>query len=201
MTLPAAATTGHRFACERPASGTGAATARRLASAIPEIVTPRLRLRAPRAEDFAVYADIVLSPRGRFFGIDTREGAWLDFAQMVATWVLRGHGVWTVEPRDGGDPLGFVLLGLEPGDPEPELGYLFTAQAEGRGIATEAAKAARDHAFADLGWRTLASFPDPANLRSVALSERLGGHRDGTIADPSGEALIYRYAPAAEDAR
>ncbi len=183
-----------RLACESPVSGGGARIARKVAATIPEIVTPRLRLRAPVVEDFATYADIVLGPRGTHLAISTRPDAWLDFAQMVAGWVLRGHGVWTVEPRDGGAPLGFVLLGFDQEDPEPELGYLFTAEAEGRGIASEAAIAARDFAFDELGWTTLTSFVSAGNARSAALAERLGARLDGRVAEPDGEALVYRYA-------
>ncbi|MGR3453942.1 GNAT family N-acetyltransferase [Pseudooceanicola sp.] len=182
-----------RLPCETAPSGASARLARRVAAGIPELVTERLRLRAPLCEDFAIYAEIVLGPRGKHLGLATREEAWLDFAQMVAGWTLRGHGVWTVEPKDGGEAFGFVLLGFDQEDPEPELGYLFTGRAEGRGIASEAARAARDFAFAELGWKTLTSYVADGNARSAALAERLGGKLDGRLPDAGGDTLVYRY--------
>lgn len=182
-----------RLPCETPASGASARLARRVAAGVPVLVTERLRLRAPMTEDFATYAEIVLGPRGKHIGITSRDVAWLDFAQMVAGWTLRGHGVWTVEPKDGGEALGFVLLGFDQEDPEPELGYLFTGRAEGRGIASEAARAARDWAFAELGWKTLVSYVAEGNTRSAALAQRLGAKEDGRLSDEDGDVIVYRY--------
>ncbi len=186
---------------ELPATGPAARFAGRLQAMLPEIETERLRLRAPRIEDFPAYAEIVEGPSGRFVTDDpSRDGAWFDFTQMVATWMLRGHGLWTVERRAGGEPIGFVLLGFEPGDHEPELGYLFRASAQGQGFATEAAIAARGHAFDALGWSTLVSTVDPENHRSRDLARRLGAvrDRDAEAAHPV-DILVYRH-PSPENA-
>ena len=135
----------HEIATPGPAADAAA----RMQAALPRLETARLILRAPRLEDFEIYARIGASDRGRHLVADNTDRAalWLDFTQMVATWLLRGHGVWTVEARTDGAVLGFVLIGFEPGDHEPELGYLFRETAEGRGYAQEAATAARDHAL------------------------------------------------------
>lgn len=143
---------------------------------IPTLTTHRLRLVPPRIADFEGYAAIVTSERGRFVdGPMTREEAWLDFSQMVAGWVLRGFGALTLRRRDGEEYLGTVLVHHEDGDPEPELGWLLTASAEGHGIAFEAAVVMRDWAFEHAGLERLASYIDPANSRAIALAERLGG--------------------------
>lgn len=180
---------------ERPASGPAAAFAAHLAAELPVIETPRLRLRAPRIEDFQAYAEIATGPSGRFL-IDepSRENAWCDFTQMTATWLLRGHGLWSVETREKGDLVGFVLLGFEPGDHEPELGYMFRDHATGRGYATEAARAARAHAFDTLGMTTLVSTADHDNAASHALAERLGASRDPKAEAAHGDAVrVYRH--------
>ncbi|MEM6637072.1 MAG: GNAT family N-acetyltransferase [Pseudomonadota bacterium] len=183
---------------ERPALGPAADFAESLAVLLPHIETETLILRAPRIEDFEVYAEIVARPEGRFL-IDqpTRENAWFDFAQMTATWLLRGHGVWTVVCKaDRAVPMGFVLIGFEPGDHEPELGYMFREVAEGFGFAFEAARAARDHAFTAMDLPTLVSTVDPENLRSRRLAEKLGGVRDACAeAAHHNETLVYRYQP------
>ena len=186
---------------ERPATGPAAAFAARLAAELPVIETERLRLRAPRIEDFDAYAEIATGPAGHFV-IDepTRENAWFDFTQMTATWLLRGHGLWSVETRDTNELLGFVLLGFEPGDHEPELGYMFRDSATGKGYATEAARAARAHAFDALAMPTLVSTIDHDNTASHALATRLGATRDPKAEAAHGNAIrVYRYT--AEEAR
>lgn len=189
-----------KLPCETPSTGPAAQLAARVAAQVPVLTTKRLCLRAPRIGDFETYAAIVTGPRGRHFQITSRAEAWLDFSQMVAGWALRGHGLWSVEQRDGAALLGFVLLGFDQEDPEPELGYIFTEAAEGHGFAAEAATAARNFAFDDLGWTTLVSFISPNNTRSLALAERLGARPDGQIDDADGATtLIYRH-PAQEAA-
>ncbi len=176
------------FAVETPRSGAAARFALSLQDQLPTLRTERLILRAPRVTDFETYAEIACTDRGQYLGGPmSREDAWLDFAQMTSTWLLHGHGVWTI--GHAGDIAGFVLLGFEPGDAEPELGFMLTLTAERQGIAAEAAIAARDHAFDTLGWDTLVSYIDPANTRAIALAKRLGGLSDGML----DEVMVWRY--------
>ena len=185
MTLP------HEIASDAPATGFAA----RLQAMLPVIETERLRLRAPRIDDFAAYAGIVAGERGRYvLEEQTREAAWYDFTNMVATWLLRGHGMWSVERRADGMLIGFVLIGFEPGDHEPELGYMLTETAEGQGYAGEAAAAARDYAFGRAGLDRLVSTIDHGNTRSQALARRLGGARDAEAEAAHGNRIaVYRY--------
>ena len=182
----------HEIATPGPAADAAA----RMQAALPRLETARLILRAPRLEDFEIYARIGASDRGRHLVADNTDRAalWLDFTQMVATWLLRGHGVWTVEARTDGAVLGFVLIGFEPGDHEPELGYLFRETAEGRGYAQEAATAARDHAFTTLALPGLVSTIDPDNARSIRLATRLGATRDRAAEAAHGNTIrVYRH--------
>ena len=182
----------HEIATPGPAADAAA----RMQAALPRLETARLILRAPRLEDFEIYARIGASDRGRHLVADNTDRAalWLDFTQMVATWLLRGHGVWTVEARTDGAVLGFVLIGFEPGDHEPELGYLFRETAEGRGCAQEAATAARDHALTTLALPGLVSTIDPDNARSIRLDARLGAARDRAAEAAHGNSIhVYRH--------
>lgn len=168
----------HEIAIPGPAA-TFAAT---LSGMLPEIETARLRLRAPQLEDFDAWAEILTGPAAPHLGGPfSRDDSFVEFLAACGTWLLRGHGPWTVEPKAGGDVLGFVLLGFEPGDAEPELGYLFRPSAEGRGYATEAVKAARTHAFTALGLTRVVSYIAPENAASVRLARRIGAVRDGSL--------------------
>lgn len=186
---------------ERPSEGPLARRAAEMQALVPVIRTARLVLRAPRIEDFGTFAAIAGSDRSAGMGGPmTRETAWAEFMQMTGTWYLRGHGSWTIEARATGATLGFVLIGFEPGDREPELGYMLTEEAEGQGIAAEAARAARDHGFGEMGLASLVSYVEPANDRSRRVAEGLGAMRDRAAEaelDPGDAALVYRHRPDA----
>ncbi|MGV6849735.1 MAG: GNAT family N-acetyltransferase [Marinibacterium sp.] len=185
------------FACETPATGPGSVLAARIQSLIPRLETESLILRAPRVEDFPVYASIVLGPRGRHIPAETREDAWYGFTAMVANWIFRGHGVWAIDRRQDETLSGFVLLGFEPGDEVPELGFLMTKAAEGCGIAHEAAQAVLAHARETLHLPDLVSYVATGNTRSSRLAQRLGGRRDSEAEAvlPEDDLHVWRYSP------
>lgn len=183
-------------ACAAPPIGLRAEAACTHAALVPVLTTGRLILRAPRVEDAALYLAIATGPRGVGLGGPmTVDEAWYDFAAMAGGWMLHGHGGWTIEHRDTGATLGFVILGLEPGDEDPELGYLIDEAQEGRGYATEATLAARDYAFGALGMTRLVSYILKGNERSVALAERLGATLEGEIVydGDTVPSLVYRH--------
>lgn len=183
---------------EMPGAGSTAAFADRLAAMVPVIEAGRVRLRAPRLADLPAWTEILCSDRAvHMDGPYARDDAFMEFAAGAGSWLLRGHGVWTVDPREGGEPLGFVLVGFEPGDREPELGFFLRAGAEGQGYASEAAQAARDWAWAQ-GLPSLVSYVDPANARSARLAERLGARRDvgaeaAYAGTPDDGIAVYRH--------
>ncbi len=96
-------------------------------------------------------------------------------------------------------PLGMVGAWCPDTWPEPEIGWtVWNPAAEGKGIAFEAAQAARGYAYDVLGWPTAVSYVAPDNMRSRVLAERLGAAIDtkaASIGDPP--CLVYRH-PAPE---
>jgi RimJ/RimL family protein N-acetyltransferase len=104
-------------------------------------------------------------------------------AMYAGQWLLRGYGIWALEERATGRFVGQAGLWFPEGWPEPEVHWLLMGEATGRGLATEAARCVRDHARDDLGWATVISCIDPANVASVRVAERLG-------ATPEGEARV-----------
>jgi RimJ/RimL family protein N-acetyltransferase len=119
-------------------------------------------------------------------------------AAVVGHWSLRGYGTWAVEDRATGAYVGWCGLWFPEGWPEPELGYALVRAAQGRGLATEAALAARAFAYETLGWSTLISFIDLRNQSSQRVAERLGARCESTRLLRGMEGGIYRHpAPAA----
>lgn len=190
-----------RFACENIPTGAAKQFARQLVNLVPKIRSARLTMQAPAVSDFDVYAQIVCGERGRHVGGPmSREDAWYDFIQMASGWLLHGHGGFRVCINGDDAPIGFVVLGFEPGDREVELGYLLTAAAEGRGYASEASVAVRDWAFQYYGWNSLVSYIDRDNERSIKLAERIGAVRDRNAQASMTEHLpdfyVYRHSAA-----
>ena len=178
---------------EMPTPGPAAGFAAKIAGVVPKLQSERLTLRASLLEDFDDYASIVCTDRGKYIdGPMTREDGWYDFAGYTANWLLHGHGGWTVVETATDRRLGFVALGLEPGDQEVELGYIFLESAEGQGFAREAVERARTFGFDVLSLPTLVSYIDKENTRSIRLCQALGAVED-TPADWVPTDVVYRH--------
>ncbi len=149
----------------------------------PVLHTAGLVLRPPRLADFEYFAAFYASERSRWEdGPLSREQAWRVWASDVALWPLKGFGPFGVDDRATGAYLGEVGIYQPEGYPEPELGWFVAPEAEGRGIAFEAAQAVMRWARTELGWTRLVNYIDPGNARSIALALRLGG----TIVEETG---------------
>jgi RimJ/RimL family protein N-acetyltransferase len=167
---------------------------------IPTLSTERLILRAPESRDFAPFAAFYAGPRAQFVGGPlTRELAWRMLAMEIGHWQLKGFGRWIVERRDTGESAGLVGPFAPEGWPEPELGWDLFDGHEGQGFATEAARAAREHAYRGLGWTTAISLVKPANTASLAVCRRLGARQDGEIThERHGPMQVWRH-PSPEE--
>jgi RimJ/RimL family protein N-acetyltransferase len=156
--------------------------ARQIADAVPVLLTERLRLRAPRLEDFAHWAAFFATPRSApEGGPQDRVAAWQHWASDAALWTLKGYGPFGVEDRTTGDYLGEVGIYHGEGYPMPELGWFVLPVAEGRSVAFEAATAVLAWARASFDWPFVPNYIDAANARSIALGLRLGGVIDPTL--------------------
>lgn len=140
------------------------------------LTTDRLTLRLWRDEDFADYATFFSDDhQARFVGGACPDyEAWRRLAVVAGHWALKGFGLWAVEERDTGSFVGCVGIQRPMGWPETELGYWIAADMQHRGYATEAAVAAREHAYATLPIDTLVSYIHPDNAASIGVAQRLG---------------------------
>lgn len=153
---------------------------------VPVIETERLHLRGPERNDFEPLA-VFFADQARsegFGGPLPRDDAWRWWGLMIGHWVIHGYGYWTVTEKGSNTALGIVGIWNPEGWPEPEIGWVMFAGAEGKGFAYEAAKAVRSHAYSTLGFTTLTSNIVPGNDRSAALANRLGAVYERTYDNP-----------------
>lgn len=162
---------------------------------IPTLTTERLTLRALRLSDFDTFAAFYAAERSRFVGGPlTREMAWRALAGELGHWALLGYGRWAVEESATGGLAGVIGLWNPEGWPEPEIGWDLMNGFEGRGYATEAARAARRHAYGTLGWTTAISLVADGNAGSARVAERLGAREDGRFTHPRfGSMRVFRH--------
>lgn len=161
---------------------------------VPLIETERLHLRGPAFDDLDALAAFMGTERASFVGGPIgREETWRMLLRIAGHWHLRGYGLWFIEDKASGKLAGWVGILHHIEAPEPELAWSLFDGFEGKGIAHEAAKAARDHVAVHMGITAPFSMIDPANARSQALARRLGAEyeRDGAL---NGKPmLIFRH--------
>ena len=146
----------------------------------PVLHTARLTLGPLGALHVAPFAAFYASDRSHHVGgPKSAEDAWRQLACEIGHWTLRGYGPFAITETATGRALGIVGPWFPEGWPEPELMWSLFAGAEGQGFATEAALAARDWAYATLGWTTAISLVAADNPGSAAVARRLGCVPDG----------------------
>lgn len=152
---------------------------------IPELDTERLKLRGLQASDLDGYAAMYADAEVMRFLEDgqpqPRSAAWRSMAVHLGHWTLRGFGQWALVEHATGEFVGRAGLYAPEGWPGVEVGWVLARPHWGRGLATEAARAARDYAFEALGAERVISVIAPGNDRSIRVAERLGERYDRTI--------------------
>lgn len=121
----------------------------------------------------AVFGD----PEVMRYGDGPQDAAW------TRGWIDRemarapGRGVWAVTLQGSGEVIGYCGYFDFPdidGRAEVEIGYRLSRAHWGRGYATEAATAVRDHALRERRLTRIVCLIDPANASSVRVAEKLG---------------------------
>jgi RimJ/RimL family protein N-acetyltransferase len=90
--------------------------------------------------------------------------------------------VLAIEPRSGGGLVGTVSLVV--GDHrQGELGFLLHPEFQGRGYATEAARAMLGLAFGQYGLHRVCGRLEPRNVGSARVLEKLGMRREALLVE------------------
>ena len=167
-----------------------------------ELSTPRLSLRPARSDDLAAVHRLWTSPAVRRFLFDGRvlgEDEVRDFlARSDESFRSRGYGLWLGFEREDPALAAFAAL-LAPADPSepPSLIYGVRPAGNGRGLATEAARAVLAHAFGALALPRVHADVDAPNAASVRVLEKLGMVRAGERGGAFGPLLDFTLdAPA-----
>ena len=157
--------------------------------------TERLLLRAPEPEDAVPLAPMYADPEVmRYLGDGrplSRADAWRQMAMIIGHWQLRGYGPWAVEERESGRVMGRIGFFNPEGWPGFELGWVLGQAYQGRGYATEGAKAALKYAFEEMNREKVISLIQPANVPSIRVAVRLGERPEGEIELFGKKVLIY----------
>jgi RimJ/RimL family protein N-acetyltransferase len=150
---------------------------------IPELETPRLRLRALDHADFDAYAAMWKEPEVvRFIGgvPFTRELAWARFLRQMGAWHYLGFGFFAIEDkatRTFIGEAGFHDLhrNITPSiEGTLEAGWVLSTAAHGKGIAEEATRAVLAWAEQDHASKRVTCIIRPNHFASLRIAAKLG---------------------------
>jgi len=168
---------------------------------MPILETARLRLRELDDADAGFVLDLLNRPDFlRYIGDrgvrDEDQARTYLRDGPVASYALHGHGLYAVERREDGRPIGLCGLVAREGLPAPDIGFAFLPAFYGRGYALEAARAVLDDAGERLGLARVLAIVSPGNDRSIALLRKLGLRDAGTVRLPGRDEDVLLFETA-----
>ena len=142
----------------------------------PTLETARLILRPPSSQDIDAYAAFMADEQSarHLGGVQERAMAWRSLATLTGAWTLNGFSMFSFIEKETGRWVGRGGPWLPEGWPGPEIGWGIVRSALRKGYAKEAATAAIDWAFTELGWTRIIHCIEPANSASIATARSLG---------------------------
>jgi RimJ/RimL family protein N-acetyltransferase len=148
------------------------------ASAIPTIVAARTLLRPLRPEDALPMYDLMDNPEVmRYFPNPSRPPL-VKVRRMLerqdAHWLSHAYGWWALERLEVAGLIGWCGLQSLPDTHETEVAYMLGQRFWGRGLATEAARAALWFGFQRLGLGEIVGIVHVQNVRSQRVLAKIG---------------------------
>ena len=160
-----------------------------------ELQTPQLILRSFREDDVDAMADLFANPDFMRFslGAFTERKQTVAFIEKVMGWDRAGMpSQFAVVPRAEHAIVGYCGFFHHPEVPgEVEIGYRLDPDYWNRGLITEAARAVRDHGFADLKLQRVISLIHPENIPSRRVAEKNGMKVEKKIMFRGFPTLVY----------
>jgi RimJ/RimL family protein N-acetyltransferase len=111
----------------------------------------------------------------------------------IAMYALEGFGLYLVELKDGGVPIGICGLIKRAGLDDVDLGFAFMPQFRGRGFGIESAAAVLAYGRNAFGLRRIVAITSPDNDDSIRLLQRIGFRfeRMTRLADDDDEVRLF----------
>lgn len=146
-----------------------------------ELLTPRLRLREFRLDDFAtthVYGSDPEVTKYMTFGPNSEAETRVFLDRVIAQQAEQPRPGYelAVELRETGEHVGGI--GFRAGK-RADFGYVFRREAWGKGYATEGARAILTFGFGELKMHRIIATCDVRNVASAHVLEKLGMRREG----------------------
>ena len=143
------------------------------------IETDRLNLRLFDTNDSAFVFRLMNEPDWLRFigdrGINSIDDAVVCIRdRLIASFAESGIGMYLVELKDTGVPVGICGLVNRDSIEGIDLGFALLKEYEGNGYAYESATAVMQYASVGLRIKKLAAITDPENASSIKLLEKLG---------------------------
>jgi [ribosomal protein S5]-alanine N-acetyltransferase len=122
-------------------------------------------------------------------------------AQVSADWLARLHASTTTDPwvhgfrifhRTSGAVVGTCSFKGPPSDGMVEIAYGIEPEAQGKGFATEAARALVDYAFTSPEVRKVLAHTLPEPNASTRVLAKCGFRHAGEVIDPE-DGLVWRF--------
>ena len=161
-----------------------------------ELETERLLIRLWHESDFEQLATFFSEEENAKYvgGIKTREESWELMAAYIGHWQMKGYSYMAVVEKATRKIAGCIGLWNSDPWPEPELGYWFLKEMQGKGYAYEAGMRMKKFAFETKKFETLVSYIAAENIPSIKLAEKLGAvyEKDIQLLD-FGKHSVYRY--------
>ncbi len=110
----------------------------------------------------------------------------------LASYHQNGFGLYLVELKESGEPIGLSGLVKRPLFDSPDLGYALLPAFWGKGFAVESAKAVLLHCKV-LGLRRVLGIVSPGNEASISVLEKVGmSYKETRVwEEDNSEVLIY----------
>lgn len=161
--------------------------------------TERLRLRELEVGRDEAFLLELLNQQGFLKNIGDRGVRDLDGAARYviegpgASYAQNGFGLWCVEEKQTGKPVGMSGLIKRDVLEHVDIGYAFLETASGRGYATEAGAAVLAYGRDVLGLSTIVAITSPDNDASGRVLEKLGLEFQGMIQLPTHDTQSRYY--------
>ncbi len=158
--------------------------------------TERLILESWYISDWRAFRPIATDPEVMRYitgGIPWTDEQIQNFVyRQIGLYTERGFCRWKLIEASTGDLIGFCGPGMWRDEPDPEIGWWLARHCWGRGLATEAARAALHDAFERVRLERIISIAMPGNTASIGIMKKLGLEFDGEF-ESDGIKLV-RYA-------